>query len=145
MAAAEEQSVIPGLVAQAEGVVLELGPGSGIQLPRFDLSRVSKIYGVEPCVDLHEALRVSIKKVKLDDIYVILPHEAEQVEIFEKYGIAPNSIDTLLSIHVLCSVADPTTTVRRLYQYLKPGGKMIVCEHVQSRDVIARTLQSELF
>lgn len=145
MAAFEQQTVIPGLVSQAEGVVLELGPGSGNQLTRYDLSRVSKIYGIEPNVDLHEALRASVKKAKLDDIYTILPHGAEDVKIFEKYGIAPNSVDTVLSLHVLCSVPDPTITVRHLYQYLKPGGKMIVCEHVQSKDFVSRTVQSELF
>lgn len=145
MAAFEQQTIIPELVSQAEGIVLELGPGSGNQLPRYDLSRVRKIYGIEPNVDLHEALRASVKKAKLDDIYIILSHEAEDANSLEKCGIAPNSVDTILIIHVLCSVPDPITTVRRLYQYIKPGGKMIVCEHIQSKDNIARAVQSELF
>ena len=124
--------------------MLELGPGGGNQLPRYDRSKVSKIYGIEPNVDLHKALQASVKKAKLDDIYVILSHAAENVESFERYGITPNSVDTILSIHVLCSVPDPTTTVRRLYQYVKPGGKMIVCEHIRSQDLITKTVQSEL-
>lgn len=145
MAASDQQTLIPKLVCQAEGVVLELGPGSGNQLPRYDLSKVSKIYGIEPNVDLHEALRASVKKAKLDDIYVILSHEAEDTKSLERCGVAPNSIDTILSIHVLCSVSDPLTTVRHLYQYVKPGGKMIVYEHIQSKDFVARAVQSELF
>jgi SAM-dependent methyltransferase len=124
-------------------VVLELGPGSGNQLPRFDTSKVSKIYGIEPNVDLHEALQATVKKTKLDDIYTLIPHGAEDVKSFERYGITPNSVDTILSIQVLCSVSDPADVVRHLYQYLKPGGKMIVYEHVQSKDFDTRTLQSK--
>jgi tRNA A58 N-methylase Trm61 len=124
-------------------VVLELGPGSGNQLHRFDTSKVSKIYGIEPNIDLHEALRATVKKTNLDDIYTIIPHGAEDVKSFERYKIAPNSVDTILSIQVLCSVPNPTAIVRHLYQYLKPGGKMIVYEHVQSKDFVTRTLQSK--
>lgn len=142
MVASDQQTLIPKLVSQAKGVVLELGPGSGNQLARYDLSKICKIYGIEPNVDLHKALRASIKKAKLDDIYVILSQSAE--ESLERYGVAPNSVDTILSINVLCSVPDPVMTVRRLYQYVKPGGKMIVYEHVQSNDFIARIVQSEL-
>ncbi len=142
-AVAEEETVVPGLVSRAHGVVLELGPGSGNQLPRIDISKVSKIYGIEPNVDLHEALRATVKKTKLDDIYTIIPHGAEDVKSFERYGITPNSVDTILSIQVLCSVSDPADVVRHLYQYLKPGGKMIVYEHVQSKDFVTRTLQSK--
>lgn len=123
--------------------MLEIGPGSGNQVPRFDKSRVSKIYGVEPNIDLHEALRASVKKAKLDDIYEIVPHGAEDEESFRRYGIAPNSLDTIISIQVLCSVPDPIGTVRHLYQYLKPGGKMIVYEHIQSKDFVSRMVQSE--
>lgn len=145
MAAFEQQNtIIPKLVSQAEGVVLELGPGSGNQLPRYDSSKVSKIYGIEPNADLHEALRANVKKAKLDDIYEILPHGAEDVKGFEKYGIALNSVDTILSVQVLCSVSDPTGTVRHLYQYLKPKGKMIVYEHVQSKDFVSKIVQREL-
>ena len=64
----EAETEVPALVSQASGIVLELGPGGGNQLPRYDLTKVSKIYGVEPNVDLHQALRNSIKKAKLDDI-----------------------------------------------------------------------------
>ena len=145
MAAFDQKTLIPKLVSQAEGVVLELGPGTGNQLPRYDLSRVSKIYGIEPNVDLHEALRASIKKAKLDDIYVILSQSAEDLKSLERCGVAPNGVDTILSVNVLCSVPDPTKTVRGLFQYLKPGGRMIVYEHVQSNDFIARNVQSKLF
>lgn len=122
-------------------MILELGPGSGTQVLRYDKSKVNKIYGLEPNIHLHEALRASIKKAKLDDIYAIIPHAAEDVEVFESYGIVPNSLDTILSMQVLCSVSNPTETVRHLYDYLKPGGKMIIYEHVQSKDFVTSIVQ----
>ena len=144
MAIAEQETVVPELVSQAEGVVLELGPGSGMQLPRYDKSKISKVYGIEPNFHLHQALRASVKEARLDDVYVVVPHGAEEVKVFEGYGIVPNSVDTILSTQVLCCVPNPTETVRHLYRYLKPGGKMIVYEHVQSKDFVTKTVQSEL-
>lgn len=125
--------------------MLELGPGSGNQLSRYDLTKVSKIYGVEPNAGLHEALRDRIKKAKLDDIYTIVPCGAEDTDQFRKYGISPKSIDTVLSVQVLCSVPHPQSTVRYLYPYIKSGGKMLVYEHVKSIDPVTRIVQSELF
>lgn len=124
-------------------MILELGPGSGTQLLRYDKSKVNKIFGLEPNIHLHEALRAKIKKARLDDIYVIIPHGAEDVKVFENYGIVPNSVDTILSMQVLCSLPVPTETVRHLYDYLKHEGKMIIYEHVQSKDFVTSIVQSE--
>lgn len=137
--------MVPELVYQARGVVLELGPGSGNQLSRYDQSKVSKIYGIEPNADLHEALRLSIKKAELGNVYTIIPHGAEEVERFDAFRIALNSVDTILCTQVLCSVPDPAKIVRHLYPYLKPGGKIIVYEHTQSKNNITRLVQSEIF
>lgn len=86
-----------------------------------------------------------IKKAKLDDIYTIVPCGAEETERFESFGITPRSIDTILSIQVLCCVPDPQATLRHLYAYLKPGGKLVVYEHIKSVDYVTKVVQSKLF
>ncbi|MCJ1381300.1 hypothetical protein MMC17_004410 [Xylographa soralifera] len=141
----ENESAVPALVASAYGVVVEIGPGSGNQLPRMDISKLEKVYGIEPVISLHAALRLSIKENKLNDIYHIVPGSIEDETVLEKFGITPGTVDTIISIQVLCSVPHPQETIRRLYQLLKPGGQLIIYEHIQNEDMVTKQVQSKLF
>ena len=134
--------MLPALISQARGVVIELGPGSGHQLSRYDASKITRIYGVEPNVNLYPALRASIKSAKLDDIYTIVPCGIENLAEMQKHGIERESVDTVLSAQVLCSVPRPEEVVQGLYPLMKRGGVLIVYEHVRSRDYVTRMIQS---
>ena len=139
--ARERDTVVPSLIAQAYGTVLEVGPGSGNQLSRLDASKITKVFGVEPTLDLHDQLRASIKKAGLTDVYTIVPGGIDDTQQLSKYGIEKESIDTLLVIQVLCCVPQPEKTVRKLYELLKPEGQMIVYEHVKSQDPVTKLVQ----
>lgn len=139
----DRQTAVPALVCEASGVVLELGPGLGSQLPRYDTSKITKIYGVEPNVDLQKSLRENVKASGLIDVYEIVPCGVEDVAELKRHGIVLDSIDTILSVQVLCSVPDANETLRRLYALLKPGGQLIVYEHVKSKDMISNVVQSK--
>lgn len=141
IAEAENDTLVPQIVFKAAGVILELGAGIGNQIPRFDPSKVAKIYGVEPVTALHNQLRSSIKKAKLDDVYTVVPCGIENTTELQKYGIEPKSIDTIISISVLCSVPQPEEVAHQLYSLLKPGGKLVFYEHVRSPDFFSRQLQ----
>ncbi|MCJ1461964.1 hypothetical protein MMC07_000564 [Pseudocyphellaria aurata] len=136
-----EEGILPDLVRQASGIVVELGPGSGNQVSRYDASKVTKIFGIEPNVGLHDKLRVRVKESNLEDIYTIVPCGIENVPELAKYGIVHESVDTVLTCSVLCSVPQPEATVRHMYQLLKPGGKLIAYEHVRSDDFVSRIVQ----
>ena len=142
-AARDEETVLPKLVPQASGTVLELGPGMGNQLPRYDVSKLTKVYGVEPNAGLHDALRTKVKECGLENIYEIIPCGVEDVAALKKHGISAGSVDTVLSVQVLCSVPDPDEILRRLYILLKPGGRLITYEHVKSRDPLSSLVQSK--
>lgn len=133
---------VPKLVAQASGIVVEIGPGSGNQLSRYDASKVTKIYGIEPNTGLHKRLRARAKEAKLDDIYTIVPCGIDDVAELEKYGISRESVDTMLTCQVLCSVPEPEKTLHHMYRLLKHGGTLIAYEHIRSRDFVSRTVQS---
>lgn len=134
-------STLPLLVAHAEGVVMELGPGSGEQLHRYDVSKVTRIYGIEPNTRLFPALRENIKKAGLEEVYIIVPCGVENKDMLREHGIEENSIDSILTIHVLCSVPNPLETISALYGYLKPGGQLIYFEHVKHTRFMARLMQ----
>ncbi|KAK9423017.1 putative Methyltransferase type 11 domain-containing protein [Seiridium unicorne] len=138
----EGNTVMPKLVALAEGTVLELGPGLGNQLPRFDKNRTNHVYGVEPneflVPDLHEMAASSGIQGK----YTIITCGIEDTDVLEKNGIDAGTIDTILSIQVLCSVEKPEAVIKALYKLLKPRGKLIFWEHHRSHDWLTRLVQS---
>ena len=140
----ETDTAIPALVSEASGIILELGPGIGNQLPRYDVDKITKVYGVEPNRALHGSLREKIKACGLMDVYEIVPCGVEDVGELEKYGVVLDSIDTVLSIQVLCSVPDVDNTLRRLYALMKPGGQLVMYEHVKSTDFVSAMVQSTL-
>lgn len=75
--------------------------------------------------------------------------EMEKVGLMKKGGAEKDGavFDSIVCTRVLCSVPKPEETVRGLYQLLKPGGKMLICEHVMNPwwtrkgSMIARGLQ----
>jgi len=117
------------LIAQARGIVLEIGPGSGEWVQLYDGKRVTKIYGLEPNKDHHALLRRRIKEAGLENIYEIVPVGVEDIG---KFGIEDGSIDSVVTIQCLCSVTRPEGMIGELYGYIKPGGQWIVYEHVKT-------------
>ncbi|KAK3176680.1 hypothetical protein OEA41_008005 [Lepraria neglecta] len=123
VAAGQLETNLPSLVAKANGTVLEVGPGNGYQLPHYDKSKITRIYGVEPNVDLHDALRKTVKERGLSNIYTILPCEAEDFQTLAKYGIEKGSMDTALSVQVIYGMPSPQETTKGMYELLKPRGR----------------------
>ena len=119
-------------------MVLDIGPGSGTQMPLFTNPALRKIYGAEPCVGLHTELRNKITSSGLGSTYQILTSGAESNQLipalkearFSDEEIQKGIFDTIVCVRVLCSVSNPRETIRGLYDLLKPGGKLLVCEHV---------------
>jgi cyclopropane fatty-acyl-phospholipid synthase-like methyltransferase len=134
-------SLVPRLVHSSAGVVLELGPGSGEQLSRYDMEKVTHIYGLEPCLSLIPWLEASIEELGLQDKYTIVPYGVEDLEKLKEYGVEEGGIDTVLSIRVLCSVGSVEEAVEKAYKALKPGGRMVFFEHVRSRNWFPRMLE----
>ncbi|RMZ80642.1 hypothetical protein DV738_g2639, partial [Chaetothyriales sp. CBS 135597] len=106
------------LLPSAEGVVLELGPGTGYQIEYMAAAgkRIRKIYGAEPCVPLHTHVLASARKAGLaDGVYEVVTASAERESLLsglEKAGLFDKE------------------TCETLYQLLKPGGKLLFAEHV---------------
>lgn len=83
-------------------------------------------------------LRQRIKTAELDQIYVIVPAGAEDLDGKGLYGgekksggwVSRGEVDTVVTVQCLCSVPAPEEMIRGLYGYLKDGGEWIVYEHV---------------
>jgi len=134
-------AVLP-ILANSNGVILDVGPGAGHQVFRFsNVENIQAIYGAEPGESMHSALKKRAAQAGLGDKYHILNCEAKLeslVPALIKAGVLrPNDnqgwntpFDEIVCIRVLCGVPDQDAVIEGLYSILKPGGRMVVCEHV---------------
>ncbi|KAJ5666694.1 hypothetical protein N7462_011103 [Penicillium macrosclerotiorum] len=138
----EDTTIVPLLVQAAGGVVLELGPGPGNQIHRFDTSRVTQIYGVDPNPHFQDRIEAKLDEYGLRDKYQLLVCGVEDSDVLRKEGITEGSLDAVLCIQVLCAVKDPKNVMKEVWKLLKPGGKFIFWEHGWSRNRLTSGVQA---
>jgi SAM-dependent methyltransferase len=131
------------LLAQAQGVVLDIGPGNGVWMHELAAAKaITKIYGVEPNTKFHGELERAAKRDGLADLYEPVACGAQDLEAL---GVMKGSVDTVVTVHVMCSVGNQADEIASgLYALLKPGGQWLVYEHVASPETPARLFQGML-
>ena len=134
--------MVPDLVASCHGVVIELGPATGNQLPRFQQSALTQVFGIEPNSGFMDVLSAKAIEAGLQDIYTPINCGIEDIDTLRNYGITKDSVDCVLSIQVLCSVRDPVQAAAFINQILKPGGEFVFYEHHASHDWLSSKVQS---
>ncbi len=122
------------IVGLAEGVVLEVGFGSGYNLPFY--RNMERLYALEPSRALYDYAAERTSSVGFPITW--LPHSIEAIPLPD------NSIDTVLSTWTLCSVPDLAVALKEIYRVLKPGGKFLYVEHGQSPKKLLATVQKLL-
>jgi len=113
-------------VPQARGEVLEVGIGSGLNLP-FYSSEVARVYGIEPSFALQEMARrrAAVGRTKVE----FLSQSAEEV-----LPLADKSVDTIVMTWTLCSIPDAPRALAQMKRVLKADGRLLFIEHGRSPD-----------
>jgi ubiquinone/menaquinone biosynthesis C-methylase UbiE len=113
-------------IPQARGVVLEIGIGSGLNLP-FYSPEVQRIYGVDPSVELQRMARerAAAATAKLE----FLTQTAE-----EPLPLARASIDTIVVTWTVCSIPNAAKALQELKRVMKAGARLIFIEHGRAPD-----------
>lgn len=124
------------IVPLAEGDVLEIGFGSGLNLPFFDRQKVRKIWGLEPSAGMRRKAQPLVDASELDVEFIDLPGESIPLEA--------NSVDTVLVTYSLCTIADTNASLEGMRRVLKPGGSLLFCEHGIAPDESVRRWQQRL-
>jgi len=124
------------IVHLAEGDVLEIGFGSGLNLPYYDRTTVRKIFGLEPSEGMRRKAQPNVDASGLDVELIDLPGEEIPLE--------SQSVDTVLVTFTLCSIDDAVAALEGMRRVLKPGGKLLYCEHGASPDDRVRRWQERL-
>jgi ubiquinone/menaquinone biosynthesis C-methylase UbiE len=113
------------LLAQARGRVLEIGGGTGANLPYYG-PKVEGLVITEP-----EELMVRRLEKKL-------PQYERTVQVLhapaEQLPLEDGSFDFVVTTLVLCTVDNPDRALQEAHRVLKPGGSLLFLEHVRSED-----------
>ena len=111
--------------ALGQGRVLEVGIGTGLMLPFYD-SAVTEVVGIDLSRDmLDRASKISSR--------FSFPVRLEQMDV-ENLRLESASFDTIVSAFVFCSVKNPLKGLSECRRILRPGGRLILMEHVGSRN-----------
>lgn len=117
-------------VASVRGVVLELGPGTGANFD--DLPADITWLGLEPDEDALPRLRVNARHFS---------RSARVIEgVAEHIPLDDDSVDTVLSTLVLCSVEDTPLVLSEIARVLRPGGRFVFFEHIAAPPKTLRRL-----
>ena len=127
----ERRKVVP----RAAGVVLELGAGSGLNLGLYDPAKVERVFGLEP--DPAMRAKASRRTSRAAVPVTVLPETAEAVSLPDR------SVDTVLVTFAMCTIPDVAAALAGARRVLKPGGRLLFCEHGKSPepDVFRRQMQ----
>jgi len=121
------------IVPRAQGVVLELGFGSGLNLPHYDLGMVERIYALEPSAGMLARARKAAAGFPRP--IEILPQTAEAL------SLAPDAVDTVLVTYSLCTIPNVAAALEAARRVLKPSGLLLFCEHGLAPDEAVRRRQ----
>ncbi len=130
--ATERRSV---LIPQATGSVLEIGVGSGLNLP-FYSQAVTRLYGVDTSEPL---LAMAKKKAE----HVAFPVQLA-CESAEHLSVEPGTVDTVVMTWTLCSIPNPLQALHEIKRVLKPGGRLLFVEHGLAPDLKVQRWQNRL-
>lgn len=122
------------ILSKARGVVLEIGFGSGLNIPYY--RNIDKLYALEPSQEIFNIAKENINRSKFTIEH--LKSFVEQIPLSDK------SMDSIVSTWNLCSVTDPERVLREVRRVLKPEGKFYFLKHGKSNKTFKNELQDIL-
>ncbi len=123
------------LISQARGRVLEIGIGSGLNLPLYD-DGVEEVVGLDPAARLISMAQQAANRCKIP--VTLITGSAQAIPLDR------GSIDTLVTTWTLCSIPDAAAALRDMRRVLKPGGQLLFVEHGLAPEPAVRQWQNRL-
>ena len=122
-------------IASTRGLVLEIGVGSGVNLPLYGPA-VTRVVGLDPSSEL---LRLASKRAA----DVVIPVSLLRASA-EHLPLADAVFDTIIMTWTLCSIPNPMAALTEMRRVLGPGGRLIFVEHGLSPEIRVARWQHRL-
>jgi ubiquinone/menaquinone biosynthesis C-methylase UbiE len=127
------QNIRQHLIPQAQGKVLEIGVGPGVNFVHYNPAKVTKLYALEPNPGMIPLAEQQGRRTELDIEFLDLPGE--------RIPLSDGSVDTVVSTFTLCTIPGVVEAIRGIGRVVKPGGQFIFFEHGRSPDSRVRRWQ----
>ncbi len=124
------------VVPLARGTVLEIGIGTGLNLPFYDAEKVDRVIGLDPSESSWKMAEKRVSEVDFDVSFIGLPEGNIPLE--------DASVDTILITYALCTIPDPVAALQGMRRVLRPSGELIFCEHGKAPDANVHKWQNRL-
>ncbi len=123
------------VVPAAQGRVLEIGIGSGLNLPYYGTA-VEQVIGLDPSPKLLAMAREAARRTSIP--LELIESSAEAIPLYNR------SVDTVVTTWTMCSIPDVQRALGEMRRILKPGGCLLFVEHGRSPDPRVRQWQDRL-
>ena len=124
------------VVPLAEGKVLEVGIGSGLNLPFYDKAKIDEIWGLDPSEQLSEMAKQVADEESMEVKFI--SSGAEDIPLPDNY------FDCVLVTYTMCTIPEVQRANQEIRRVLKEDGKMIFCEHGEAPDQNIRKWQNRI-
>ena len=124
------------VVPLAEGKVLEIGIGSGLNLPFYDKAKIDEIWGLDPSEELSEMAKQVADEESMEVKFI--SSGAEDIPLPDNY------FDCVLVTYTMCTIPEVQRANQEIRRVLKEDGKMIFCENGEATDQNIRKWQNRI-
>ncbi len=124
------------VVPQAEGRILEIGIGSGLNLEFYNPAKVEMLWGLEPSPGMRRKARPRVEAAPFPIAWLDLPGE--------EIPLDDASADTIVMTYTLCTIPDWRAALQQMRRVLRPGGKLLFSEHGAAPDADVRRWQDRI-
>src|SRR5258708_8572025 len=121
------------IIGQAQGLVLEIGAGNGLNFAFYDPAQVQRVEAIEADTGMLRYARERVKTARVPITLTQVPVEA--------LPFADETFDSAVATLVFCSVTNPALGLSEIRRVLKPGGTLLLVEHVRAEGAIASRVQ----
>ncbi|NQW36222.1 MAG: class I SAM-dependent methyltransferase [Flavobacteriales bacterium] len=124
------------IIPQAQGNVLEIGIGSGLNLPFYAKDALKHLTAIDPSIETWHKNKIDTQS---------LPFGFEFIKAFaEDIPADSNSFDTVVITYALCTIPDTQKALSEIRRVLKTNGKLLFCEHGKAPDAAVQKWQNRI-
>jgi ubiquinone/menaquinone biosynthesis C-methylase UbiE len=124
------------IIPRAQGKVLEIGIGSGLNIPFYDARQVHHLWGIDPSREMWSLAKKNAEAHHLDAEF--MQAGAEEIPLED------SAADTVVMTYTLCTIGNANSALEEIRRVLKPGGTLLFCEHGEAPDANVRRWQRRM-